>query len=151
MPYVWLALALFIAIGSGTAGWKIAKGICNAKEAAVLQAAAEARKVDESFSQGVSAAYEGVAAQLRRISTVNRVEINREVQRVEYKCPLPDEGRAILNHGIDAANRVLNDNSGSEGASPGQPDKSLRDDPKSDGKGLGGTSNSLFGTDGDLR
>ena len=140
MPYVWLAVALFIAISSGTAGYKIAKGACNAREAAALQAAAEARKVDESFSQGVSAAYEGVAAQLRRLSAVNRVELTREVTKEVYRCPVPADALRLLNDRISAAN-----------AATGQPDESVRTDPKPDSEGSRRTGDSLFGVDGDVR
>jgi hypothetical protein len=140
MPYVWIAVALFIAISSGTAGYKIAKGACNAKEAAALQAAAEARKVDESFSQGVSAAYEGVAAQLRRMSAVNRVELTREVTKEIYRCPVPADALRLLNDRISAAN-----------AASGEPDKPVRGDTKPDSERPGGTGSSLFGTDGEVR
>jgi hypothetical protein len=134
MPYVWIAVALFIAISSGTAGYKIAKGACNAKEAAALQAAAEARKVDESFSRGVSAAYEGVAAQLRRLSAVNKTEVIRETQKVEYRCELPAAGERLRLDGIRAAN-----------AASGQPDKPVPADPGKPSEGLGRTANSVSG------
>jgi acetyl-CoA acetyltransferase len=104
MPYVWIAVALFIAISSGTAGFKIARNACEAGKAESMRAAEAARRVDESFSQGVSAAYEGVAAQLRRLSAVNRVELTREVQKIEYRCGIPEEGQKIIKKAIDDAN-----------------------------------------------
>ncbi len=122
------------------AGHKVARLQCAAKEAAALQAAAEARKVDESFSQGVSAAYEGVAAQLRRLSAVNRVELTREVTKEVYRCPVPADALRLLNDRIGAAN-----------AATGQPDESVRTDPKPDSEGSRRTGDSLFGVDGDIR
>ena len=110
------------------AGHKVARLQCAAKEAAALQAAAEARKVDESFSQGVSAAYEGVAAQLRRLSAVNKTEVIRETQKVEYRCELPAAGERLRIDGIRAAN-----------AAASQPDAAVPSDPAKSGEGHGRT------------
>jgi hypothetical protein len=140
MPYVWIAVALFIAISAGTAGFKIARNACEAGKAESMRAAEAARKVDESFSQGVSAAYEGVAAQLRRLSAVNRVELTREVTKEVYRCPVPADALRLLNDRIDAANTAS-----------GEPDQPVRADPKPDSEGSGRTGGGLFGTDGDVR
>ena len=140
MPYVWIAVALFIAISSGTAGFKIARNACEAGKAESMRAAEAARKVDESFSQGVSAAYEGVAAQLRRLSAVNRVVLTREVTKEVYRCPVPADALRLLNDRIDAANTAS-----------GEPDKPVRTDPKPDSEGPWRTGGSLFGVDGDVR
>jgi hypothetical protein len=138
----WLRFGLIavavIAIFLG--GHKVARMQCAAKEAKVMQAAEAARRVDESFSQGVSAAYEGVASQLKRMAAVNRTELTREVVKEVYRCPVPAESLRLLNDGISTAN-----------SASGEPDKPVRTDPKPDSKGPGGTGHSLFGTDGDVR
>jgi hypothetical protein len=139
-----LALAGIVAgvvfVGGLVSGIKLEGWRCQAKETAALKAAAQARQVDESFTQGVSVAYEQVAAQLRRMTTVNRVELTREVQKVEYRCPVPDDARRLLNDGIRAAN-----------AATGQPDPAVPADPAAGGAEPRRTGDSLFGTDGDLR
>jgi hypothetical protein len=77
---------------------------------------------------------------LRRITTVNRVEVQRETTRVEYRCPLPEPGLRLLNASIDAAN-----------AAAGFSDPAVRSDPEAGSERPRGTGDSLFGTDGDLR
>jgi hypothetical protein len=129
-----------VAVAGFVAGIKLEGNRWRAKEATRLEAMLKERQVDESFTQGVSAAYEQVAAQLRRMTTVNRVEVQRETTRVEYRCPLPESGLRLLNAGISAAN-----------AAAGQPDAALPADPAADGARPGRAGGSLFGTDGELR
>jgi hypothetical protein len=135
---------LFIVAAVGVAGFvagiKLEGNRWRAKEAATLEAMLKERQVDEAFTLGVSAAYEQVAAQLRRITTVNRVEVQRETTRVEYRCPLPESGLRLLNSSIDAAN-----------AAAGFADGALRPDPEAGGERPRGTGDSLFGADGDTR
>lgn len=149
-----LGLRLIIAgvalLAAFLGGVKLENMRWNAKEAARLEAAIKARQVDESFTQGVSAAYEQVAAQLRRMAAVNRVEIHREVERVEYRCPLPDTGRGLLNRAVDSANRMFLGES-VPSAGPSEPDAAVRSDPASDSERPRGTGTGIFGTDGDLR
>jgi hypothetical protein len=135
---------LFIVAAVGVAGFvagiKLEGNRWRAKEATRLEAMLKERQVDEAFTLGVSAAYEQVAAQLRRITTVNRVEVQRETTRVEYRCPLPESGLRLLNASISAAN-----------AAAGQPDPALPADPAPDGERPGRTGERVFGTDGDVR
>lgn len=138
----WLRFGLiaFAAIACFMAGNKVARMACKAEQAEALQKAVEARKVDESFTQGVSAAYEGVAAQLRRLSAVNRVELTREVTKEVYRCPLPADALRMLNAGIDSANNAT-----------GQPDATVPPTTPPDSQRPGRTGSGLFGTDGDIR
>lgn len=138
----WLRFGL-IAFGVAAiflAGHKVARLSCQAQQAEALKAAIEARKVDESFTQGVSAAYEGVAAQLRRLSAVNQREIIRETQKIEYRCPLPVDALRMLNAGIESAN-----------AAAAESDPSVPAAPRTEGEGSRGSRSGLFGTDGDIR
>lgn len=138
----WLRFGLIAAavISCFLAGHKVARLSCQAEKAEALRAAVEARKVDESFANGVSAAYEGVASQLRRITAVNQREIIRETQKVEYRCPLPVDALGMLNDGIAAANTAAT-----------QSDATVPVAGGAEGKGSGGTGDRLFGTDGDVR
>jgi hypothetical protein len=136
--YAIVAGVVFVAglvSGLKVEGWR-----CAAKDAQRLEAAEKARRVDESFTQGVAAAYEQVEAQLRRIATVNRVELTREIQKVEYRCPVPADAVRLLNDSIRAAN-----------AAAGQPDPAVPADPAAAGERPGRTGERLFGADGDLR
>lgn len=135
-----IALIAFVLAAAFFGGYRVANNACKAAEAHRLQVEIEARKVDESFTQGVSSAYEQVAAQLRRLSAVNRTEVIRETQKVEYRCPLLPDGERLRIDGIRAAN-----------AAAGQPDQPLPANPTDPGKGSGRTADSLFGTDGDVR
>lgn len=107
MPYRFAAaaiVALLALAGSFYAGWRVADWRCEAREAERLAAELAARTADAERVAGVSAAYQAIAAELRRLQSVNRVEVNREVVRVEYRCPLPEPGRLLLDRAIDAAN-----------------------------------------------
>lgn len=120
------------------AGHKVARLQCQADKAEVLRKAEEARKVDESFSQGISAGYENVAAQLRRISVVNRVEVQRETSRIEYRCELPATGERLRLDRIDSANAAIE-----SGAV-------VRPDPKDSSEGSGRTPVSISGPGDDV-
>jgi hypothetical protein len=149
------AFKLFIVAAVGIAGFvagiKLEGNRWRAKEATRLEAMLKERQVDEAFTLGVSSAYEQVAAQLRRMTTVNRVEIQREVQRVEYRCPLPEGGLSLLNQFVDDSNRMRGLSANGEGSSASKPNDSMRPSSEGAGERLGGVSNSLFGTDGEVR
>lgn len=107
MPYRFAAaaiVALLALAGSFYAGWRVADWRAQSREADRLAAELAARTADAERVAGVSAAYQAIAAELRRLQSVNRVEVNREVVRVEYRCPLPEPGRLLLDRAIDAAN-----------------------------------------------
>jgi hypothetical protein len=123
-----------------TAGIKVEGWRCSAKDAARMEAANAARQVDEEKTALVATAYEGIREELRRITTVNRVELTREVQKIEYRCPVPADAVRLLNDSIRAAN-----------AAAGQPDPALPADPAADGERPGRTGERLFGADGDVR
>jgi methylaspartate ammonia-lyase len=135
-----LVIVACVGVAGFVAGVKLEGNRWRAKEAATLEALIKERRVDEAFSLGVSAAYEQVAAQLRRITTVNRVELTREVQKVEYRCPVPADAVRLLNASIDAAN-----------AAAGQPDAAVPADPAPAGERPGRTRDGVFGADGDVR
>ena len=96
--------AVALLAGAFWGGWTVATWRADAREAERLADEAVARKADAERVAGVSAAYQQVAAELRRLANVNRVEVSRETVRVEYRCPLPDAGRVLLDRAIDAAN-----------------------------------------------
>ncbi len=98
-----IGAALLLA-GAFWGGWTVATWRCEAREAERLADATAARDAELERVAGVSAAYQAVAAELRRLQAVNRVEVNRETVRVEYRCPLPDAGRVLLDRAIDSAN-----------------------------------------------
>jgi hypothetical protein len=123
-----------------TAGIKVEGWRCSAKDAARMEAANAARQVDEEKTALVATAYEGIREELRRITTVNRVELTREVQKIEYRCPVPADAVRLLNDSIRAANTAA-----------GQPDPALPADPAADGERPGRAGERLFGADGDLR
>lgn len=107
MPYRFAAaaiVALLALAGSFYAGWRVADWRCEAREAERLAAELAARTADAERVAGVSAAYQAIAAELRRLQSVNRVEVQRETVRTEYRCALPDNGRLLLDRAIDAAN-----------------------------------------------
>jgi hypothetical protein len=135
-----LIVVAAVGVAGLVAGIKLEGNRWRAKEATRLEAVLKERQVDEAFTLGVSAAYEQVAAQLRRITTVNRVELTREVTKEVYRCPLPDAARGLLNASIDAAN-----------AAAGFSDPAVRSDPEADGERPRGTGDSLFGASGDVR
>lgn len=101
---IYLVVAVALVGGSFYTGVRVANNACDAAQLKRVQEAEKARMVDESFTRGVSTAYEGVSQQLRRISAVNRVETTRETQRIEYRCPVPDTGIKLLNDAINNAN-----------------------------------------------
>jgi len=99
MPYRFAAVAVAVLLalgGSFYAGWRVADWRAESREAERLSAELAARAADAERVAGVSAAYQAIAAELRRLQAVNRVEVNREVVRVEYRCPLPEPGRLLL-------------------------------------------------------
>jgi hypothetical protein len=102
-----------VALAAGRAGYKWADGRWQAREAERLAAEQQARAEDLARAQAVATAYEQVAAQLRRVAAVNRVEVSREIVRTEYRCPVPDAGRLL----IDAAQS----RAASAAAGPGGP------------------------------
>jgi len=88
-----------VAIAAGRWGYKLADGRWQAREAERLAAEQIARAEDLARAQAVATAYEQVAAQLKRLQAVQRIEVTREVSRPEYRCALPESGRVL----IDAA------------------------------------------------
>jgi hypothetical protein len=82
----------------------------------------------------VSVAYEGVAAQLRRLAAVNKTEVIRETQKIEYRCELPAAGERLRIDGIRTAN-----------AAAGQPDPAVPADPPKPGEGSRGTPLGISG------
>lgn len=152
MPYVWLGVAVFLLLGGGFGGYRIANNACKAAEADRLIKVETARKVDESFTLGVSAGYEQVAAELRRITGVKTREVIRETQKVEYRCPLPESGLRVVNRFADDANRMRGVSSGAaDGSAASQSDNEMRSAPQGSSPGFGGAASGVFGTDGDIR
>jgi hypothetical protein len=141
MPYVWIGLALLIAISSGTAGFKIARNACEAGKAEMMREAEEARQLDENFIKGVDYGNQEVLLALRKFKAAKQTEIIRETQKIEYRCPLLPDGERLRLDAIRAANR----------AATGEPDLSVPADTGKPSEGPGRTPVSLFGTDGDVR
>jgi hypothetical protein len=117
-PMAWKALGVLVflalvAASAGRFGYRLADGQWQAREAERLAAEQQARAEDLARAQAVATAYEQVAAQLRRVAAVNRVEVSREIVRTEYRCPVPDAGRLL----IDAAQS----RAASAAAGPGGP------------------------------
>lgn len=107
MPYRFAAAAVGVLLALGLsfyAGWQVADWRCESREAERLAAQAAESKADAERVAGVSAAYQQVAAELRRLASVNRVEVNRETVRTEYRCALPSTGGLLLDRAIDSAN-----------------------------------------------
>lgn len=90
--------------GSFYAGWQVADWRAQSREAERLAGELAARAADAERVAGVSAAYQAITAELRRLQSVNRVEVQRETVRTEYRCALPEPGRLLLDRAIDAAN-----------------------------------------------
>jgi hypothetical protein len=141
MPYVWIAVALFIAISSGTAGFKIARNACEAGKAESMRAAETARLLDENFIKGVDYRNQETLAALRAFKAAKHTEIIRETQKIEYRCPLLPDGERLRLDSIRAANR----------AASGEPDVPVPADTGKPSEGSRRTPDSLFGTDGDVR
>lgn len=102
-----LAGLLFIACiftFGASVGYRFNDSKWQSKENARLTAEQKAKDADFERAQAVVGAYEAVKAELRRITAVNRVETIREVQKIEYRCPLPEEGQALIKRAVDAAN-----------------------------------------------
>jgi len=88
-----------VAAYAGRLGYHLADSKWKAREAERLAAEAVARAEDLARAQAVATAYEQVAAQLKRLQAVQRIEVTREISRPEYRCPVPESGRVL----IDAA------------------------------------------------
>jgi hypothetical protein len=114
---------------------------CSEKFADMMREAEVARKLDENFIKGVDHRNQSVLSELKRITTVNRVETIRETQKIEYRCPLLPDGERLRLDAIRAANR----------AASGEPPPPVPADPGDPGSRPRGATPSLFGTDGDLR
>jgi len=95
------AAALAVAFGAGwqANGWRLEAG-----EKDRVEKAMQAREAGLERVAGVSAAYQQVAAELRRLDAVNRVETIRETNRVEYRCPVPESAQRLLDDAVGAAN-----------------------------------------------
>ena len=134
-----IALIAFAAAAIFFGGYRVDDNARQAARARVMAEAIKARQVDEEKTQLVVTAYEVFIAELKRLKTVNRVELTREVTKEVYRCPLPAESLGLLNSDSDAANATR------------QPNASVRPDTKPESAGSGRTGDSLFGTDGDVR
>jgi outer membrane murein-binding lipoprotein Lpp len=86
------------------AGVKVESNSRDASELASRKEGDRLRQVEESRLDGVSVAYQSVASQLKRIESSNRTEVIREIQKIEYRCPVPDVGRVQYNATVDALN-----------------------------------------------
>jgi len=98
------------------AGWQVNQWRTEAREAAGLRQEVRDLLADQKRAEAVSTAYQQVRAELERIRTVNRIEVQREIVRPEYRCSLPDDGRRLLDAAVDAANAAAG---GSGRAVPG--------------------------------
>jgi hypothetical protein len=119
----WAIRAIVVAVVlAGTAaagarwGYKLADGRWQAREAERLAAEAVARAEDLARAQAVSTAYQALAAELKRLAAVHRVEVLREIDKPVYRdCVLPESGRVL----IDAAqSRAASAAAGPGGALP---------------------------------
>lgn len=138
-----LAGLLFVACiftFGASVGYRFNDSKWQAKENARLTAEQKAKDADFERAQAVVGAYEAVRAELRRITAVNRVEIVRETQKIEYRCPVPDDGERLRHDAIRAANSAA-----------GFPDAAVPADPVPEGARPGRPANSVFGADGDVR
>ena len=79
--------------------WRNAKARKAALEATIKQMVADNERVN-----AVAAAYEGVTSELRRMQRLTTREVVRETVRIEYRCPLPESGRVLIDAAIDQAN-----------------------------------------------
>lgn len=93
-----------VALAAGRAGYKLADNRWQARETERLAAEAQALAEDRARAQAVAAAYEGVRAELARLAAVNRVEVQREIEKPVYRdCVLPDGGRLLVDAAQDRA------------------------------------------------
>lgn len=103
---VWAKVGAVVALLGVTfaSGWKVAAWRCEADaNARQRQEVADANAAMDAV-RGVSAAYQGILSELRRLESINRVEVQRETIRTEYRCVLPAAGGLLLDRAIDAAN-----------------------------------------------
>jgi cell division protein FtsB len=112
-----LLIAVILVLSGMLGGWKLNDWRNAAAREAVLKEALAKLAADQERLTAVSAAYENVAEQLRRLQRVNTREVIRETARVEYRCPVPDTGRLLIDRAIGEAN-----------AATGQPDATVRAD-----------------------
>lgn len=113
-PKFWIALAVAMALAFGS-GWQVATWRADSAERDRLAEQARATALGLERAAGVSAAYQQVTAELRRFESVNRIEVQRETTRVEYRCLVPADGQRLLHDAIGAANQAA---AGSAGPVP---------------------------------
>lgn len=99
-----LTAAVIALVTAFCAGWQINGWRLEAGERHRIDNALRAREAGLERVAGVSAAYQQVAAELRRLDAVNRVETIRETNRVDYRCELPADGQRLLDDAVSAAN-----------------------------------------------
>lgn len=150
-PLMYAAIAALIFAAGFAAGFKVEWNACRAKDAErveqnlrAVQEAVAARKVDEDKLAAVATAYEQAKALASQRAQVIRVESTHEVQKIEYRCLLPESGERLRLDAVRAANSAA-------GYDTGKPDAAVPADTGAAGKGSGRVADSLFGSDGDVR
>lgn len=101
---VTLALAAVLSGGGAWLGYRWRDGLAAKDAAARAEAMVQAKQADIERAQAVASAYQTVADLIRRAAIKSQIEVRHEVERIEYRCPLPDSGRVLLDQAIDRAN-----------------------------------------------
>jgi hypothetical protein len=98
------AAVLVLCVLAFGSGWQVSTWRHEAAAKRQLEQLTADRDAALERVSGVSAAYQQVLAELRRIDNRNRVETIRETNRVEYRCLLPADGQRLLDNAVTAAN-----------------------------------------------
>jgi len=126
VPYAWYAIvAGIISVTSFVAGFKIEGWRRDAREKAAVEKAVALKEKELERVDAVSASYQKLIAELRRVQTGVNKEVYRETQKVEYRCPVPDSARMLVDRAVTAANQAA--------TGPAHP---VPDHPKDDGTRL---------------
>lgn len=85
-------------------GTRRAEQKAQTERAQAVELALATKQADIERAQAVTTAYANVASLLRQAGIKSQVEVRHEVERVEYRCVLPDGGRLLLDQAVGRAN-----------------------------------------------
>jgi hypothetical protein len=103
MPLLAYIVIAALLLGAG-GGWTVNEWRHGSKESAALSRAVKERDAALKRANAASKDYQRAKAELDKAQKERKREVSNETKLPEYRCPVPDGGRVLIDGAIGAAN-----------------------------------------------